>query len=217
MRPYGVFGGMFDPIHYGHLRTAYELHERLDLDVVAFMPAGVPPHRALPAAPAATRLAMVRAAIEDEPRFVVDDRELQRQGPSYTVVTLEELRAERGEQPIALIMGMDAYAGLGGWHRAGELIGLAHLVVAMRPGSAIPCEGLPAELLRRNRCEDPARLASVRAGLVFVSVGTQLVDSSSTVRELVAAGRDPRYLMPEAARRIILAQGSYARSGETKE
>ena len=217
MRPYGVFGGMFDPIHYGHLRTAYELHELLGLEVIAFMPAGTPPHRAAPAAPAATRLAMVRAAIEDEPRFVVDDRELRRQGPSYTVLTLEELRSERGGQPIALIMGMDAYAGLDRWHRACDLIGLAHLVVAMRPGTAIPRVGLPAELLRLHRTDDVADLASARAGRVFLSVGTQLVDSSSTVRELVAMGRDPRYLMPEAARRIILAQGSYARPGETKE
>lgn len=208
---------MFDPIHYGHLRTAFELHEKLGLEVVCFMPAGQPPHRAAPRADAETRLAMVRAAVADEPRFAVDDRELRRRGPSYTVLTLEELRAERGSQPIVLIVGMDAFAGLGGWHRAGDLIRLAHIVVAMRPGTARPTEGLPAELLARHRSEDPARLAEAPAGLVYVSVGTQLVDSSSAVRELVAAGRDPRYLMPEAARRIILAQGSYARTGDKKE
>lgn len=217
MRPYGVFGGMFDPIHYGHLRTAYELHELLGLEVVSFVPAGMPPHRAPPHADAATRLAMVRAAIADEPRFAVDDRELRRQGPSYTVLTLEELRAERGAQPIALIMGMDAFAGLGGWHCAGDLIRLAHLVVAMRPGTAVPREGLPAELLRTHRCEDPARLSASAAGCLFVNVGTQLVDSSSTVRDLVAAGRDPRYLMPDAARRIILGKGSYAPPGDAEE
>ena len=217
MRPYGVFGGMFDPIHFGHLRTAYELYETLGLETVCFVPAGQPPHRASPAASAATRLAMVRAAIEGEPRFSVDDRELRREGPSYTVLTLEELRAERGRQPIALIVGMDAFAGLGGWHRAGEQVGLAHIVVAMRPGTAVPREGLPAELLAGRRTEDPARLAESPAGHVYLSVGTQLVESSSAVRELVAGGRDPRYLMPEAARRIILAQGSYARPGDTKE
>ena len=146
-----------------------------------------------------------------------DDRELRRHGPSYTVLTLEELRAERGQQPIALIVGMDAFAGLGAWHRAGELIGLAHIVVAMRPGAAVPRDGLPAKLLAHRRTGEQARLAEAPAGLVYVSVGTQLVDSSSTVRELVAAGRDPRYLMPEPARRIILDTGSYARPGETKE
>ena len=217
MAPYGVFGGMFDPIHYGHLRTAHELQELLGLEAVAFVPAGDPPHRTAPLADAATRLAMVRAAIEGNQRFVADDRELRRAGPSYTVLTLEELRAERGRQPLVLIMGLDAYAGIGGWHRADELVGLAHIVVAVRPGATMPDAGLPAELLRRHGCRDPAQLAQAPAGLVLVNEGTQLVDSSSAVRAIVAAGRDPRYLMPEAARRIILARGSYARPGDLKE
>lgn len=217
MRPFGVFGGMFDPIHYGHLRTALELQELLDLEAVAFVPAGDPPHRARPLADAATRLAMVRAAIEGNPRFLADDRELRRKCPSYTVLTLEELRAERGSQPIALIMGLDAFAGIGGWHRAGELIGLAHIVVAVRPGAAMPAGGLPSELLHRHACGDAGLLAGSPSGLVFVNEGTQLVASSSAVRAIVAAGRDPRYLMPEAARRIILARGSYAPPGDRKE
>ncbi len=217
MRPFGVFGGMFDPIHYGHLRTAHELHETLGLEKIAFVPAGDPPHRAAPLADAATRLAMVQAAVQDDARFLVDDRELRRAGPSYTVLTLEELRAERGAQPLTLIMGMDAFAGLDHWHRAAELIGLAHLVVAIRPRAPRLSDGLAAELLRCNRCNDPAELSGSPAGLVYVSAGTQLDLSSSAVRAVVAAGRDPRYLMPEAARRIILARGSYARPGDTKE
>jgi len=217
MRPIGVFGGMFDPIHFGHLRTAHELHELLGLESVAFVPAGDPPHRAAPLSDAQTRLAMVRAAVGDDPRFLVDDRELRRSGPSYTVLTLEALRAERGSQPIVLIMGMDAFAGIERWHRAGELILLAHIVIALRPHAPTPREGLAARLLRDHRCEDAARLAASPAGLVHVSENTQLDLSSSAVRAVIAAGRDPRYLMPEAARRIILATGSYARPGETKE
>ncbi len=217
MRPFGVFGGMFDPIHYGHLRTAHELHETLGLAGIAFVPAGDPPHRAAPLADAVTRLAMVRAAVQGDDRFLVDDRELRRAGPSYTVLTLEELRAERRGQPIALIMGMDAFAGLDRWHRAPELVGLAHLVVAIRPRAPLPHAGLPAELLRDRRCDDPAELSASPAGRVYVSRGTQLDLSSSAVRQVVADGRDPRYLMPEAARRIILATGSYARPGEPKE
>jgi nicotinate-nucleotide adenylyltransferase len=217
VHPFGVFGGMFDPIHYGHLRTAHELHELLGLERIAFIPAGDPPHRAAPLADAATRLAMVRAAVEDDDRFLVDERELKRAGPSYTVLTLEELRAERQAQPIVLILGMDAFAGLERWHRAGELIDLAHVVVALRPRVAPPVDGLPATLLQRNRCDDPAQLAGIPAGLVHVCRNTQLDLSSSAVREVIAAGRDPRYLMPEAARRIILARGSYARPGERQE
>ena len=217
MRPYGVFGGMFDPVHYGHLRTAHELFEWLGLEAIAFVPAGDPPHRTAPLADGATRLAMLRAAVEGDARFLVDDRELRRGGPSYTVLTLEELRAERGTQPIALIMGMDAFAGLDSWHRAPDLIGLAHIVVAVRPGAQPPRGGLAAALLRDRGCEDPRRLSAAPAGLVHVNMGTQLDVSSSAVREVVAAGRDPRYLMPEAVRRIIIARGSYARPGETEE
>jgi len=217
MRPIGVFGGMFDPIHYGHLRTAHELHEILGLETLAFLPAGDPPHRAAPLADADTRLAMLRAAVADDPRFIVDDRELRRPGPSYTVLTLEEMRAERGLQPVVLIMGVDAYAGIGRWHRSQDLLSLAHLVIALRPKSPTPQDGFAGELLRTRRCDDPALLTGSPAGLVYVSEGTQLDLSSSAVRDVVAAGRDPRYLMPEASRRIILARGSYARPGEMKE
>jgi nicotinate-nucleotide adenylyltransferase len=208
---------MFDPIHYGHLRTAHELHELLGLEAVAFLPAGDPPHRAAPLADAATRLEMLRAAVAGDPRFAVDDRELRRRGPSYTVLTLEELRAERGAQPLALIMGMDAFAGIDRWHRAGELPALAHIVIAQRPRTMLPREGLAAELLRERRAADPGRLTESPAGLVYLSDNTQLDLSSSAVRAVIAAGRDPRYLMPEAARRIILATGSYARPGDMKE
>ena len=217
MRPFGVFGGMFDPIHYGHLRTAHELHELLGLEAVAFVPAGDPPHRATPLADAATRLEMVRAAVGHDPHFVVDDRELRRAGPSYTILTLEELRAERGAQPLVLIVGMDAFAGIDLWHRAAELISLAHIVVARRPEASLPATGLAAALVAERRCGDPARLADSPAGLVYVCENTELVLSSSAVRAVIAGGRDPRYLMPEAARRIILARGSYARPGDTKE
>jgi len=217
VRPLGVFGGMFDPIHFGHLRTAHELLELAGLESVVFVPAGDPPHRAAPLADAATRLAMVRAAVADDPRFLVDDRELRRPGPSYTVLTLQELRAERGAQPLVLILGMDAYAGIERWHRADELLSLAHIVIALRPRSVLPTEGLAARLIADHRAPDVASLAARPSGLVHLSGNTQLDLSSSAVRAVIAAGRDPRYLMPEAARRIILGTGSYARPGETKE
>lgn len=208
---------MFDPVHYGHLRTAHELHELLGLEKIAFVPAGDPPHRASPLADPATRLSMLRAAVGDDPHFTVDDRELRRPGPSYTVLTLEELRAERGTQPLVLILGMDAFAGIDGWHRAPELASLAHIVIAQRPGTTRPPTGLGASLLAGRACADPARLAEEPAGLVYVSDNTQLDLSSSAVRAVIAAGRDPRYLMPEPARRIILSTGSYARPGVEKE
>jgi len=214
VKPLGLFGGTFDPIHFGHLRTAFELVDVLDLERVAFIPAGDPPHRAAPAAGAALRLAMVEAAVGDEPRFFVDDREVRRAGRSYTVLTLEELRRERGEQPLVLIIGMDAFAGLPTWHRWGELLSLAHIVVAHRPGATLPVAGELAAWLGQHVTDDPAALGRSPAGGVFVHAGTQLDIASTEVRDVLRSGEDPRYLMPEAVRRMILSTGVYARQRE---
>jgi len=214
VRPLGIFGGTFDPVHHGHLRTAIEIAEAVDAERVLMIPAGHPPHRHPPVADGSTRLAMLRAAITDEPRLAADDRELRREGPSFTVLTLEELRRERGSQPLLLLLGMDAFAGLAGWHRWTELIGLAHLVVAHRPGWAPPAGGPVSELWRERGGHDPAVVRAAPAGRVLAVPTTQLDISASGLREMLARGRDPRYLMPEAVRRMIHETGIYARKGE---
>src|SRR3974377_2148734 len=139
--PMGIFGGPFDPIHYGHLRTAFELLETLRLPEMRFMPAGNPPHRDHTVASNAQRLEMVRAATARQPGFTVDDREMHKSGPSYSVETLAELRAEFPARPLCLIVGMDAFLGLPTWHQWRELLSLAHLVVAHRPGWRAPTMG----------------------------------------------------------------------------
>ncbi len=216
MRPVGLFGGTFDPIHFGHLRAAFELTELLDLGRVLFIPAADPPHRGRPLADAQTRLAMVRAAVEDEESFLVDDRELRRPGPSYTVLTLEELRREHGDAPLVLLLGMDAFLGLPTWHRWTELLDLAHLAVAHRPKAALPSSGELGRLIGRCRARDRSEIAASPAGRIFIHPGTQLDISSTDLRETLSAGRDPRYLMPEPVRRMINATGIYARQGETE-
>lgn len=214
MRPLGVFGGTFDPIHNGHLRTAFELAERLDLEKVLFVPAADPPHRASPRVSAATRLEFVRAAIADEPRFALDPRELLRGGRSYTVLTLEELRAERGLQPLVLCLGMDAFLGLPTWHRWTELTRLAHLAVAHRPGYEPPSDGPLGDLIGGRLASSPEELVASPAGRVFFFAGTQVELSATELRRVLESGRDPRYLMPEPVRRMILETGAYARQGE---
>lgn len=211
MKPLGIFGGTFDPIHNGHLRTAFELAECLDLERVLFVPAADPPHRPPPRVPASVRLAMVRAAIEDEPRFTLDERELRRGGPSYTVLTLEELRRERGPQPLVLCLGMDAFLGLPQWHRWTELTGLAHLAVAHRPGFEPPAGDALGELVAARRALLPVELQASPAGRVYFFAGTQVELSATELRSVLESGRDPRYLMPEAVRRMIRATGTYAR------
>jgi nicotinate-nucleotide adenylyltransferase len=215
MRPVGLFGGTFDPIHFGHLRAAFELTELLDLERVLFIPAADPPHRGRPLADAQTRLAMVLAAVEDEESFDVDDRELHRPGPSYTVLTLEELRREHGDTPLVLMLGMDAFLGLPTWHRWRELLDLAHVAVAHRPGAIVPSSGELGRLISRCRARHRSEIAAAPAGRIFVHPGTQLDISSTDLRQALLAGRDPRYLMPEAVRRMINATGIYARQGET--
>jgi nicotinate-nucleotide adenylyltransferase len=210
MKPIGVFGGTFDPIHYGHLRTAFELLQALRLDELRFMPCGNPPHRVAPVADSRLRLKMVTEATRRQAGFVVDDRELHREGPSYSVDTLQTLRAEFPERPLALIIGMDAFLGLPRWYHWRELLQLAHIVVAHRPGWRAPDIGPLGELLAERGTHRIENLHRTTSGHVYIHDVTQLEISSSEIRELVALGRDPRFLMPDAVRDLILQSGCYA-------
>ena len=209
MSPIGIFGGTFDPIHFGHLRTAFELMQVLGLEELRFVPAGDPPHRGAPLAEAALRLQMVRAAIAGQPGFTVDDREVRRDGPSYTVTTLAELRAEWPLRPICLVVGMDAFLGMDRWYRWREILRLAHVAVAHRPGWRAPTEGTLGELLGQRGADRVADLADEPAGRVFVHPVTQLEISSTDLRDIILGGRDPRYLVPDAVCEIIRETGCY--------
>jgi nicotinate-nucleotide adenylyltransferase len=209
--PIGVFGGTFDPIHFGHLRTGFELLQALRLAEVRFIPAGNPPHREVPLADASLRLAMVRAATDRQAGFVVDDREVRREGPSYTVLTLSELRTEYPDRSLCLIVGMDAFLGLPKWHQWREMLQLAHVVVAHRPGWRAPSMGPLGELLVDRGTGRVNDLHETLAGRIFIHPVTQLEISSTDLRNLIAAGRDPRYLMPDPVCDIIRETGCYSR------
>lgn len=209
MSPIGIFGGTFDPIHFGHLRTAFELLQALGLDQVRLVPAGQPPHRDSPLCDAEHRLAMVRAAVADQPGLVVDDREVRRAGPSYTVLTLRELRAEAPSRPLCLIVGMDAFLGLPQWHEWRAVLDLAHLVVAHRPGWVAPDAGTLGELLAMHGTARVADLHESVAGRIHVRPVTQLEISSTDLRSLIVAGQDPRYLLPDPVRALIHDTGCY--------
>jgi nicotinate-nucleotide adenylyltransferase len=209
--PMGIFGGTFDPIHYGHMRTAFELLEALRLPEMRFMPAGNPPHREQTVASNVLRLEMVRAATAGQAAFTVDDREMRKSGPSYSVDTLAELRREYTARPLCLVVGMDAFLGLPKWHRWRDLLSLAHLVVAHRPGWRAPTMGPLGEMLVEHGTGSVADLHAAPAGRIYIHAVTQLEISSTEVRALIGAGRDPRYLMPDGVRRIIHDSGCYAR------
>jgi nicotinate-nucleotide adenylyltransferase len=216
MSPMGIFGGTFDPIHYGHLRTAFEMLQALRFGEVRFMPAGDPPHRSDTIANARDRFDMVRVACDGQHGFVVDDRELRREGPSYTIDTLKELRAELKEQSLGLIVGMDAFLGLPKWHRWDELLDYAHIVVAHRPGWKAPDIGPLGELIDAYGTHRVNDLHTAASGRVHIHAVTQLEISSTEIRDLVAAGRDPRFLMPDAVRDVIAASGCYGEFHDAK-
>lgn len=215
MQPIGVFGGTFDPIHYGHLRTGFELWQELGLAELRWLPTGNPGHREAPIADPGLRLAMVRAAVADQPGFVVDDREVRRTGVSYTVDTLTELRSEFPQRSLCLVVGMDAFLGLPGWHRWREIVSLAHVVVAHRPGWKAPTSGPLGELMVDHGTGAVRDLHASLAGRIYVHGVTQLEISSTDLRNIITTGRDPRFLVPDAVREIIRDTGCYARNSST--
>lgn len=208
--PIGLFGGTFDPVHYGHLRTAFELWQSLRLAQVRFLPTANPPHREPTLAPADLRLQMVRAAIAGQSGFVVDDREMRRSGISYSVDTLLDLRGEYPDRSLCLLLGMDAFLGLPNWHRWQQIFELAHVVVAHRPGWKAPITGPLGEVMVDRGTGSVRDLHQSRAGRVYVQAVTQLEISSTDLRQLIYSGRDLRYLVPEAVRELIVSTGCYA-------
>ena len=194
-RPLAIFGGTFDPVHLGHLSVAWEAAELLNAEV-RLIPANIPPHRPAPMASAAERVAMLRRALQGQSRLTLDTRELERSGPSYTVDTLAELRGEQGERALVLLVGADMFAKLSGWHRWRDLFELAHIGVLSRPGiSAHLSEPLQREMDHR-RLADLSGLMHLPAGRIVQLEVTPLEISATRIRALLAAGRDPRYLLP---------------------
>jgi nicotinate-nucleotide adenylyltransferase len=197
-----VFGGTFDPIHYGHLRLAEELADRLGLAQVRIVPARIPPHRAEPRVTSVHRLEMAQLACAENARFAVDDRECRREGPSYTVDTLLELRGELGAAcPLCLLMGVDAYLGLMTWSRWQQLYQLAHLVIAHRPGFELDPADMPAPLAAETvarRVHAATQLLASPAGSVL-ALDTPALDISATgIRAALREGRSVRYLLPDS-------------------
>lgn len=200
----GVFGGTFDPIHFGHLRVAEEVREKLGLDRVLFIPAGDPPLRPGPATPALDRLAMVRAAIRGHAPFQALDCEIRRPGKSYTADTLAELQRRFPGDHFFLILGADQLRRLPRWHQPERILKTARIVGISRPGTAVP-----VRLLWRFLARFPAPLRRV----LFLKVSI-LEISSTEIRRRIRAGHSIRYLVPEPVARHIRKRGLYLANAE---
>jgi len=199
MAPLVFMGGTFDPVHNGHLRTALELQQWLGVEQVCLIPSGEPVHRDQPGCTARQRLEMVQIAVADEPALCADAREVESDQPSYSLLTLQSLRQERGpEAPVVMTMGMDAFQTLDRWHRWQEFLDYAHILVIARPGYANSDLGPELRaLLQRHRGHDPQALLQQPAGLICIQELTPLGISATQIRQLIEAGQSPRYLLPE--------------------
>lgn len=204
----GVFGGTFDPIHFGHLRTALELYQELGLSEVRLIPCRQPPHRDAPQATAAQRLAMLNSAVRGQAGLVVDECELRRDGPSYTVLTLRELREAFPDTPLCMIVGTDAFAALDTWWRWREILTLSHVVIVERR-DAVAVTGELAAVLSERRAAAAAELAARPAGRIITQRVTHLDISATKIRAMAGQGVSPRYLLPESALAIIEDQAIY--------
>ncbi|TWI04952.1 nicotinate-nucleotide adenylyltransferase [Luteimonas cucumeris] len=207
-----LYGGTFDPVHNGHLAIARHARDALHAEV-HLMPAADPPHKGPTHADAEQRAAMLALAIGDAPGLQVDRRELQREGPSYTIDTLRELRADIGDKaPVALLVGADSFIGLPGWKSWRELFEQAHLVVAARPGNGIRAQ-LPAELaaVAENRwIEDPVQLHAGPAGCILRLQQPLHPESASDIRRRIRDGEPWQEQVAPAVAAYIVRNGLYA-------
>ncbi len=214
----GIFGGTFNPIHMGHLRAAEEVAEAFALERVLFIPSALPPHKRGGAcdgvAPAEERLAWVREAIADNPRFAVDDLEVRRSGPSYTVDTLRAIGERCPGGPPVFSIGQDAFAELDSWREPESVLALAHFAVMTRPpvGRGSLADWLPPSMRDEVEIAADGLSARHREAETWIRVVeiSALDISASDIRARLRAGRSVRYLIPEPVRRAVLDSGVFA-------
>ncbi len=208
-RAIGILGGTFDPIHFGHLRLALELHQAFDLDHIRLIPCFQPVHRKSPIASPEDRLSMAKRAVASEEALKVDDIEIRRKGPSYTIDTLLELR-KKTQHPFCILIGIDAFLGITSWQRWQEILDNAHLIVAHRPNYHLPNTGVVAKLLRDRLSEDSSIVHKKPNGCILLHPITALEISATDIRKQIAMGKNPRYLLPDNVYEFVKKRGIYS-------
>ncbi len=204
----GIFGGTFDPVHYGHLRSALEVKDIFGLREVRLVPSAQPPHRQQPVATALMRLDMLQLAIEHQPGLCIDACELERAGPSYMVDTLKLLQLEFNAEPLVLFIGSDAFNQLTTWYQWEQLFDTAHVVVMTRPGYKI--EQLDAFFTARLT-NDRTELAQNSAGKLYFQQVSQLDISATSIRNMIAEQQNPGFLLPDKVIAYIRQHQLYLR------
>jgi nicotinate-nucleotide adenylyltransferase len=205
----GILGGTFDPIHFGHLRMSLELYEALDLAKVHIIPTYQPMYRKQPIASPQQRLAMIQTAIEGELALEADDREIRREGPTYTIDTLIEMRKEMPDVPLCLLVGIDAFLGFPSWHRFNEILDYAHIIVAHRPHYHLSHTGILSDLIKERRQHGNAYIHQHLSGGILLCPITALEISATAIRNQIAMEKNPRYLLPDKVYAYIKAYNIY--------
>lgn len=193
----GILGGTFDPVHFGHLRSALDIAQDLDLASVHLMPNNTPPHKKQARASNRQRLTMLEIATKNCDKLHIDARELATGGMSYSVLAMAALRSELPDTPLCFLMGMDSLLTLTTWHRWQELLSLCHIIVSQRPGWPLPQTGDVAALIARHRCHDYGELAQQLAGKIVIYQAHPLAISSSQIRALIHHKKSPQFLLPD--------------------
>jgi len=207
----GLFGGSFDPVHRGHLLAAKSVQQQLSLDEIIFLPAAQSPFKPRPKTSDKDRLAMLSLAIDIYPEFRLDERELLRSGPSYTIDTLRELVSEQPGNHYYLVMGMDAWAEFENWHAWQEILGLCHLCVMTRPTYKAAVTG---NAWRERWVDTVQQIRQFKAGkLLFITVPASIA-ASRKIREQIENGRDPGQQLVADVRDYIEREGLYRSENE---
>jgi nicotinate-nucleotide adenylyltransferase len=194
----GVFGGSFDPVHHGHIRTIQELEEALAFDQLRLMPNYQSPLKDQPGATGEQRLAMLQLATQEQPHWIIDERELHRGGSSYMVDSLTELKQELGsEASLCLIMGVDAFAAFDHWHRWQDILELANVIVMARPQASLPEQGPVAQLMIERQLSNPEQLAKVSSGAILLQELSPVDVSATEIRQRLQAADSVNDLMPD--------------------
>lgn len=207
----GIFGGSFDPPHFGHIKSALALLERYKFEHIRFVPCQLSPLKKSVHASSKHRWQMLNLVCDSHPHLIADDRELKRQAPSYTMDTVLELRKEIGDQQsMALIVGVDAFLSYCKWHRYEEILSLCHIILLQRPGYSMPKgSGCEREYYDKYSTDDINQLLTLPSGKILMSDLEQLDISSTMIRKTISDDEQPKYMLPGNVWNYILRNKLY--------
>lgn len=205
----GIYGGTFDPIHVGHIGAASDVQQALQLGEVRMVLSARPPHRQQPILSAAERFGLLQLALQDHALLKADNTEIKRQGPSYMVDTLIELRQQSPNSPLLLILGAEAFNGFMSWHRWQDILQLAHIVITNRAGYSDQLGDQLSAYIEPFISHDKSQLKQQTHGKIYQQVVTVQDVSATEIRQRLKARELVAQMLPDRVRESISHHGFY--------